>query len=231
MKSAILAKAEEVTGGWIGNAFGSEGIIAIGAGRTEQELITSLRQSVDDYLVVDAAHWLAQMGHAGSPDTPNCPEGAIKLPADIWVCKVAKETCPIQAQVFLDEPDRFFEGCLLDEDRKRGIFGAVSQGEYRGFHHVRGRYLCVRCADERGNDSAFSYHYPWELSSLEDFTPFDPQRDLIEKLKILIRAGIPRSAILNALCARHSVEIAGLLYPAVAANLRVLEFDVRRPSR
>jgi hypothetical protein len=63
MKSAILAKAEQVPGGWIGDAFGAEGIIAIGAGPTEQDLITSLRQGVDDYLVVDGAHWLVQMGH------------------------------------------------------------------------------------------------------------------------------------------------------------------------
>jgi hypothetical protein len=125
----------------------------------------------------------------------------------------------------------FLAGCLLGEERKEGIFRAISEGEYGGFHHVRGRYLCVRCADEKGSDRPFSYHYPWELSSLEDFTPFDPRRDVIEKLKILMRARIPRSAILNALCAPHSVEIAGLRYPEVAANLRVLEFDVRRPAR
>jgi hypothetical protein len=230
VKSRILAKVEHIHGGWIGNTFGSGGVVGIGAGPTELECVATLTQTTSDYLVTNAARWLHQMGHAGSPDVINCPEGAIQLPSDIWVCKVAKQTCPIQAQVFIDDPDAFFDGCLLDRGRKEGIFKSVAEGKYGGFHHVRGRYLCVRCSDLKGSDSPFSYHYPWELTSLEDFTPCDLKRDRLDMLRKVIRVGLSRATVLNALCASHSIAIAQLLYPDVATNLRVLEFDVTRPT-
>jgi hypothetical protein len=82
----------------------------------------------------------------------------------------------------------------------------------------------------RGIDFPFSYHYPWELTSLEDFTPCDLKRDLLDILREVIRAGFSRAAVLNALCAGHAIEITQLLYPGVAGSLRVLEFDVTRPT-
>jgi hypothetical protein len=231
VKSRVLAKAEAVSGGWIGNAYGGDGIIAIGAASTEQELVTTLRANVEDYLMTHGADWLQRMQRAGGPDLPNCPEGAIKLPIDLWVCKLVGQTCPIQAQVFLYDPQQFFAGCLAPEERKQQIFDAVANGRYAGFHRAIGRYLCVRCADERGSETSFSYYYPWELASLDDFAPFDVERDMREVLPKLIRAGVARSAVLNALCARHSLEMANLLYPDIAPSLRVLEFDVSRPRQ
>jgi hypothetical protein len=231
VKIRVLAKVEAVSGGWIGNAYGGDGIIAIGAAPTEEDLVTTLRANVEDYLATHAAAWLQRWQHAGTAKFPNCPEGAIKLPIDLWVCKLVGETCPIQAQVFLDDPQQFFAGCLASEGRKQEIFDAVATGRYAGFHHTTGRYLCVRCADERGRETTFSYHYPWELASLDDFAAFDVERDMGEIVRKLIRAGVARSAVLNALCARHSLEIAHLLYPDVAAKLRVLEFDIARPRR
>lgn len=230
VRSHILAKVELIPGGWVGNTFGAEGIIGIGAGPTEGECVLTLTQTTSDYLVTNAAHWLQEMGHAGSSEAINCPEGAIQLPADIWVCKVARQTCPIQAQVFTEDPDAFLSGCLLDDERKAGILRTVAEGKYHGFHHVRGRYLCVRCAEEKGNESPFSYHYPWELTSLEDFTPCNLKSDLIDILRKVIQAGFSRASVLNALCARHSIEITQLLYPDIASKLRTLEFDVKRPT-
>jgi len=230
MRSKILASSKLLADGWVGNAFGAEGIIGIGAGASEDEFVASLRVTVNDYLVTNGQQWLKKMAQMGAPEVLICPEGAIKLPSDLWMCKVVRETCPIQAQVFLDEPEKFFAGCLVDEDRKRAIFKAVNEGKYGGFHHVSGRYLCVRCADENGSTTPFSYHYPWELSALEDFAPFDYRRDFPDVLRKLLKASVARSAVQNALCARHSVEIAKLLYPEVAANLRILEFEIARPG-
>lgn len=229
MRSRILAKAEAVESGWIGNALGSGGIIATGAAPTEEEVQDKRQDSIEDYLASQATYWLHKMGYAGSPDVLNCPEGAIKLPIDIWICKIAQQTCPIQAQVFVNDPERFFAGCVLDEEHKQDIFKAVKE-QSGAFDHMRGRYLCTRCEDENGCESSLNYHYPWELSSLEDFAPFVGNRDMPEVVRKLIGARIPRSAVHNALCARHSIEICALLYPEAAANLRVLEFEIALPG-
>ncbi len=229
MKSRILVTSQAVRGGWAGNAFGGHGVIAIAVALSEVELATNLRLSIQDYLATEGSAWLQEMQHADAPEVVNCPEGAIKLPIDLWVCKVVDQTCPIHAQVFVDAPERFLDGCLAPQARKQAILGAVSQGRYSGFHHTRGRYLCVRCADERGSESSFSYHYPWELSSLEDFAPFELMRDMAEVLPKLMSAGISRGSVGNALCADHSLEIAELLYPEIARELQVFEFNITRP--
>jgi hypothetical protein len=131
--------------------------------------------------------------------------------------------------VFVDDPEQFLAGCLADETRKQQILETVGQGKYTGFHHKTGRYLCVRCEHDSGSETSFSYHYPWELAALEDFTPFDLERDMREVLKKLIAAGMKQSAALNALCAEHALQLAHLLYPQVAARLRILEVEISRP--
>lgn len=215
----------------MGVAYGGRGgVIAACEAPSEEDFMAHLRAHLEYYLATAGADWLTEVSYAGSNDVPNCPEGAIKLPIDTWVCKTAQQTCPIQAQVSLDDPQSFFAGCLLDQERKQNIFKAASQEDYRGFHHIPGRYLCPRCEEVRGNESGYSYHYPWELSSLTTLTPFDPDRDMRAALPKLSRAKICKTAVLNALCARHSVELATLLYPEVAANLRIIEFEIRRPT-
>jgi hypothetical protein len=230
MKSRVLTKVEALSGGWAGSAYGGRGVIAVAAGPSASEFEATLHNKVQDYLAAHGKAWLKHTQTAGSSDTPICPQGAIKLPIDLWICKLTKDPCPIQAQVLLKDRVRFFEGCTAPEEKKRQIFETVASGEYSGFHHVPGRYLCVRCSDEKGNQTPFSYYYPWELSSLDDFTPFNYRRDMPEVFRKLIHAGISRSAVTNALCATHSLEITRLLYPEVAAKLRILEFEVRRPA-
>lgn len=229
MWSRILARTNRVSSGWSGQAFGSEGTIAIGAGPTFEDCASSLRAGVSDYLGVDGAHYLRSMGFAGGPEALNCPEGAIRLPVDLWYCKVAKRACPIQAQVAIHKPQQFLDGCLLQEDRKLSILRIVSDGSYLGFHHVRGRYLCPRCENERKGESGYSYHYPWELAHLEDYSGINAEEEMATILPKLLQARLPRSSVQSALCARHCIELARALSPLLVENLHVLEFEIQRP--
>jgi len=232
MKTKFLVRAEFLDAGWTGVAYGGrERIIATHQAPSNADLSDRLRAALEYYLATRAADYLVEMGYAGSREIPNCPEAFIKRPIDLWACKIAKQTCPIQAQVFLDEPEKFFAGCLVDEPRKQAVFNTVSQGDYRGFHHVRGRYLCPRCEEVRGNESAKSYHYPWELALLEAFSDFDPDRDMPAAIPKLHGAKIGRFTVLNALCAPHCLEVATVLCPEVAATLRVVELELKRPGR
>ena len=223
-------EARAVDGGWVGRAFGSEGVIAIGAGPTEHDFLGDIRQSVEDYLATYGQVWLTQIQHGGDAAAPNCPEGAIKLPIDLWVCKLTKTECPIQAQVFVDDPEAFFAACLAPEERRADILSTMARGEYAGFHHSVGRFLCVRCEDEVGVDTSFSYHYPWELAALQDYAPFEPVRDTGPMLRRLLRTGIRRTALENALCATHALALVEVLYPELLPDLRVLDFEVARPA-
>ncbi len=45
VQNKILAKVEDTSGGWVGNTYGSEGIIGIGAGPSEQECVASPRET------------------------------------------------------------------------------------------------------------------------------------------------------------------------------------------
>lgn len=225
MKSRVLAKTEAVNGGWVGNAYGHKGIIAIGTTQSEFDLLTVLRCKVEDYLATYGAAWLQSWQSSESSGITNCPEGAIKLPIDLWACKLVRQTCPIQAQVFMSDRERFFAGCLAPKERKQEIFETIASGKCAGFHHIPGRYLCARC-EEAGGKPYAHFHYPWELASLEDFAPFEPMRDILA----VLRAGLSRAAVLHPLCTKHAVEVAQVLYPDVAAQLHVLEFNIGRPS-
>ena len=44
-----------------------------------------------------------------SDSTINCPEGAIKLPADIWCCKLSKKECNLQASINLNNKKSFYK--------------------------------------------------------------------------------------------------------------------------
>ena len=73
--------------------------------------------------------WIDAMKHGGNTAAPNCPEGAVELPIDAWVCKLMKTDCPLQAQVLLDEPDIFFDKCLAPPGRALAIFETVRDGK------------------------------------------------------------------------------------------------------
>lgn len=224
MRSHVLARVREQNGEWIAEAFHGEGVFCMARGLWEAAALQELRAKVDDVLAVEGKAWFHQW--RGSPGAPNCPEGAIKLPIDLWICKLVNQTCPIQAQVFLDEPERFFSGCLAPPQRQRQIFDTVAKGEYDGFHHVPGRYLCV-CCEHDGKRTA-SYHYPWEVAAIEAYSPFVLERDWPGVRSKLKDRGLGLSVVSTALCAAHCKELAEIIDPERAVHLRVLALTVLR---
>jgi hypothetical protein len=232
LKTRVLIRTQAFEESWIGVAFGGkEGVLAALISPTQLALRVDLTRSVEYTLATAGRDYLRNLGHAGSQEAVVCPEGAIRRPIDTWICKVDKKTCPIQAQVRLDDPQHFFGGCLLAEDRRNAIFATVQSGRYRGFHHMTGRYLCPRCEELQGNESAASYHYPWELSSFTRVTEFDLDRDMLTAVPLLSRANMGRSVVLAALCARHCIEVAELLTPHAVGDLDVLQLDIHRPDQ
>lgn len=227
MKNRVLARAHIDEGEWVASAYRAEGVFRSVRGPSETVAITELRAAVEGFIAVEGRSWLEQWKHGGDPRIPNCPEGAVDLPIDLWTCKLEKKTCPIQAQVFLDDPDTFFRQCLAPSDRRQEIFDTVAAGKYDGFHHIPGRYLCVACQHD-GKAEAFQYHYPWELTSVEAYYPFELKRDWPRLHRQLRGKGWSVSEVSNALCAAHCTELAEKLDPATAAELRVLEFEVSR---
>ena len=229
MWSEILSSVSREQDGWIAQSYGRHGVIAIGTGDSEPTSIRHLHRALDEFFEVVVFPWLKSLQHAGSEETPNCPEGTVKLPIDLWYCKLAETACPIQAQVFLGDRAAFFDGCLAEEGRKEAIYRAVEGGKYGGFHHVVGRGPCSHCELTRGSDRSLTYFYPWELSCLKDFAPFVPERDMEKVVRAASRNGVRRPSVLNPLCAKHSLEVAEFLYPEIASRLRVVRRDYNRP--
>jgi hypothetical protein len=225
MKTRVLARITQERHRWSTHAYQQEGVFCSEVGSTETEALKNLRSSIEQILATHSKEWLNRWrGQAGAP---NCPEGAVKIPIDLWVCKLVDQTCPLQAQVVLDEPERFFEFCLAASERKQQIFDTVASGKYGGFHHLPGRYLCVRC-EETGTAVNFQYHYPWELTLLKAYHPFSIEHDLRRLHMTLLHKGVGMSSVSTALCARHCKDLAEALDLQVAGELRVLEFEISR---
>lgn len=105
---------------------------------------------------------------ANAPDVAasvTCPEGRVDLPIDLWSCKRTGERCPIQAQVWIQDEERFRAGCSAPEAVQDGVLRAIEVG-YRGAHHIPGRYRCPLCPGKAG--SAHRYRFPFELYMLGD---------------------------------------------------------------
>ena len=127
----------------------------------------------------------------------NCPQGKTELPIDNWHCKDTKTSCPLQGQLSMSDPDVFFERCLLAEEKKNGIWNAIVKGEYKGFHHIPGRYLCGLCNKSR---RYYNYHFPWELTHLSAHCDLSSIWNNPKRAKELILSGFPREAITTYLC-------------------------------
>jgi len=224
VKAKILTRVHRQRDEWIAEAFQRDAAYCTVRASCEVKAIEQLKTEVRQALATQGRGWLDHW--RGNALTPNCPEGTIKLPIDLWYCKLVHKACPTQAQVLLDEPERFFHYCLATEERKHQIFDTVATGKYNGFHHVPGRYLCVMCEQKRGN-SNFSYHYPWELTCLEAYYPISPSDWPTIRSK-LRKHGITLSAASSALCATHAVRLAALFDPNLGAELSVLEFELTR---
>lgn len=232
MKSAILATVDQEHDRYIASAFGREGEIACGVGSSEAIAMRRLDSAVRAFLDTQAMPWLESLQHAGGEETSNCGHGTLKLPIDLWHCKLLEKPCPIHAQVFLDDQPAFFRGCLADEETKKGIFRAATDGRYGGFKHMVGRSPCQRCEVRvrRGNEKHIVYFYPWELSCLKHFTPLVSERDLASVMRSASRFKLRGSYALRPLCASCARTVTEALYPDVAKKLRIIKRNVYRPE-
>lgn len=52
-------------------------------------------------------------------------------------------------------------------------------------------------------------------------------KDILPKLH---PAKMSRSSVINALCAKHCVDVNSLLWPEVAKSMRIFEFELMRPG-
>lgn len=110
----------------------------------------------------------------------NCPFGTIKLPIDLWYCKLTEKKCPIQAWVDPPEFVRFDEHCEADQHNKDGVKQVILSGEYRGEHHLAGRYLCATHKSRAVNRSYFNAH---DLFWLGDYIDLDSSDTRVKMIK------------------------------------------------
>ncbi len=225
MKTQVLARVSRDGNDWVASAYYKESSFCTIRAASSAAAIAELKAQAEEVLLPQARAWLNEW--RGSNEAPNCPEGAIRLPIDLWVCKLSNETCPIQAQVFVKEPEQFLGGCLAPKERKQQILDTVAQGKYDGFHHVPGRFLCLSCERE-GKKPSFRYHYPWELTCVEAYFPFVLERDWPALRRRLGNENISLSTVSTPLCAPHCRQLADQLHSGMAAELFVLELELGR---
>jgi hypothetical protein len=229
LRTRILARKYQDGGGeWVALAYQGETAFCDARGSSETTALENLKTLVQRAVGIQGRAWIGQSAQP-KLDVVNCPEGAIKLPIDLWVCKLTRDICPIQAQVFLNDRDLFIRHCQAPEERKDQIFASVSAGAYEGFHHVSGRYLCTSCEHE-GKKLTFQYHYPWELTHLCAYSPFEYEQDWPTVRKKLKDKHFGHTLVSTALCAPHCKELAEQIDPVLAAELLVIEFDIEREA-
>lgn len=190
------------------------------AARNRTHALEIARKFCSDVALFEGRELVARWSSSGGQT--NCPEGAVRLPADVWVCKLSGRMCPLQASISLDREPEFFMTCHAPTKKKEQIFGLLQSGRYLGFHHVPGRYLCVACEAKGGKKRSYFYHYPFELAELDVALHLSYE----DALAIVSTAQIPRSRVMSPLCASCCRETAIKLKPALTEDLVVMELDV-----
>lgn len=155
----------------------------------------------------------------------NCPRGYIELPIDTWHCKNTKTPCLLQGELDMSDPEVFFQLCLLSEEIKNGIWNAIIEGKYKGFHHMPGRYRCGLCDKPR---IYYNYYYPWELTLLSDHCDIKSIWSNIKRAKELILEGFPRQAIYTALCCDCFIKASKYLPEVILSEYEINSYDYLR---
>lgn len=225
MKTYVLTRLRSEGSGFVACAYSRDGQFCAVAATSAAEALDALRGEVRAALAAGVKAWIQQW--SGGPNRPNCPEATIRLPIDLWVCKLFDEVCPTQGQVLLDTPDEFVAHCLADSGRKEQILNVVTNGDYAGFHHIPGRYLCVRCEQE-GRKASFQHHYPWELTDIERCSSFEVERDWPRVISRLRKKEMHLSNVTTPLCAAHCIELLKEVEPEIAGQFQILALDVTR---
>lgn len=136
-------------------------------------------------------------------DYINCPDLKLELPIDSFYCKHNDLPCPIQGQISKTNKEKFFKACNID-NRKEGIWNAISQGKYQGFHHMPGKYLCPSCEERNSKKNIYkNYYYPWELCLISESLNLD-----YDELKRKIREKkLNGNVLFSSFCTSCSIEI------------------------
>ncbi len=222
MKVKSLVKIIKVSNGGIHITFFRPTFSLPYAAKNMEHATEVAHKLCSDNIDYEGRPWINSWSKEKDNKKINCPEGYIKLPIDLWCCKLSKEMCSLQANIPLDNKDQFLDGCHANEQRKEDIFNTVSNGKYDGFHHVPGRYLCVACENKKKKTNSFSYHYPWEFAELD----IALGKSYEETRVILTKKSLPSTYVSCPLCASCCNEIATKIDPSLTAQLKVLEFDV-----
>lgn len=185
---------------------------------TEESCLELLNESAGDFLKTQGQKYVNKF--KGDVGKVNCPDGFVRLPVDTWCCKYDKRPCSLQASIDPSDKKSFLSNCRADQ--KEGIFSAIEQQAYAGFHHVPGRYLCPYC-DHSLKDSQqnYKYHYPWELYPLWECVKFDD----LSVTKKMHRQSIPLSIKHSKICAPCFLKLLRRLSLSLADDFFVLEVD------
>lgn len=190
---------------------------------SKTEALSIIRKSVSAFIEGFGRRHIESW--ASHDESVNCPEGYVKLPIDLWYCKHTKKRCPVQAEVNIANSEYFFERCLASDETKNGIWNAINKGEYKGFHHVVGRYKCGSCDNSR---RYYNYHYPWELTLLSEHCDMESIWSDVERAKELIRKDFPRAAKYTALCCDCFKKVARLFPEIDLSEYEIITHDYQR---
>lgn len=65
----------------------------------------------------------------------NCPNGIVQISTDIWLCKLDKQICDLQAVVEIEKINEFDAKCRANHKQKNDILRIIKEDIYKGFHH------------------------------------------------------------------------------------------------
>src|SRR5262245_54534374 len=119
METRVLARVVSEVGRYTAKAYQANREFCTVAATSETDALDRLVADILLVLQPQVYEWIQHWN--GPSDHPNCPEAAIKLPIDLWVCKLLGELCPTQGQVLLGEPDKFRQHCLAEPTRQEEI--------------------------------------------------------------------------------------------------------------
>ena len=219
MKVRSLVKIIESEDGGIHLTFFRPSLSLPYAARNKDHAIEVARRFCLETIDRDGRPWIEFWKGRGEGVT--CPEGFVKLPIDLWCCKLTGEPCSLQASVNPEDEAGFRHGCHADSDKQDKILKTIRAGKYDGFHHVPGRYLCVACEEKGEKKESFNYHFPWEFAELDVAIGQTYEETLVS----LVKNGKPRNYVMCPLCASCCYEEAIRFDSGLGEQLKVLEFD------
>ncbi|MEH6577699.1 MAG: hypothetical protein V7731_11550 [Amphritea sp.] len=116
MKLKSLVKVIEGIDGGIHLSFFRPSFSLPYAAKNVDHAIEVARKICTDTIDVEGRPWIDYW--KGSEGNINCPEGAIKLPIDMWCCKLTGEICSLQANIRINDKQTFLNGCHAQDSRK-----------------------------------------------------------------------------------------------------------------